>query len=619
MRIIAAGTGSALKLTNDQRTRLKGFLVNDHKKALDEHFGRVNTWRQAIRSYQGDSDEPDNHWRPFAGAPRVQITVAAEIQDTVVSQVEDLIFQVHPPLTVRPRKDDYDDAAAAVQELVDHGVDSGFWNFEQGVKRGTIDWAQLGTVIGYVPFTKTVRVTDVRKVVTMGPRISVVAPEHFILPAGADKDIQQAKFCTMRTFMSKNELKLRKAINKWVIDDAAGSDQDSMVTKDRKSAAGLGGGGYTENKVTVGQTWCYFDLNGDGIEADLKVTWNMLTGGIMKAAYNDTNWRPFVLECYQDRGHVYAGVGVPEMVMGYEKAVTEIINNHIWNMEISNTKAYTGPSEAMQEVTDIYPGKYLPNDTNQPVTPLDMGQVNASAVQAATMILSMARERVGVQSLSAPMKSASRTPGISMLSMLQQANRRFTHPFNNMRNFCGQLVMQCLYRIQEEVRGVDRDDFDDDPLIQKIISILGEEKAMLVINLMKQSEVELSDALDIQLVVSSVSVNRESDRQSLVQLTTQVVPLYWNAKKELAQFLAMPPFHGADKVAENANTVLDKLFVKVIKTFDQVSDSRAMIISLDDIKMAQQADQMMGQLQQGQAQGAPPQNGAAPPQGGILQ
>src|ERR1039458_2753239 len=101
MRIIAAGTGSALKLTNDQRTRLKGFLVNDHKKALDEHFGRVNTWRQAIRSYQGDSDEPDNHWRPFAGAPRVQITVAAEIQDTVVSQVEDLIFQVHPPLTVR--------------------------------------------------------------------------------------------------------------------------------------------------------------------------------------------------------------------------------------------------------------------------------------------------------------------------------------------------------------------------------------------------------------------------------------------------------------------------------------------------------------------------------------
>jgi hypothetical protein len=607
MRTIAAGTGSALKLTNDQRTRLKEFLVTDTRKALDGSFGLRNTWRQAIRSYQGDPiDEPDQRWRPFAGAPRIEISVAAEIQDTVVSQVEDLIFQVHPPLTVRARKGKYDDVAAAVQELVDHGVESGFWNFEQGVKRGTIDWAQLGTVIWYVPFTKTVRVTDVRTVVTMGPRISVVAPEHFILPAGADKDIQQAKFCTMRTFMSKNELKLRKAINHWVIDDAAGSDQDSMVAKDRKSAAGLGGGGYTENKIPVGQTWCYFDLKGDGVEADLKVSWNMLTGGIMKASYNDTNWRPFVLECYQDRGHVYAGVGVPEMVLGYEKAATEIINNHIWNMMIANTKAYTGPSEAMQEVTDIYPGKYMPNDTNQPVTPLDMGQVNASAVQAVSLILSMARERVGVQSLSAPIKSASRTPGISMLSMLQQANRRFTHPFNNMRNGAGQVVMQCLYRIQEEVLGGNTE------LMDKITTILGDDKAELVFNLMKQSEVELRDALNIQLIVSSVSVNRESDRQSLVQLTTQVIPLYWNAKKELAQFIAMPPFRGADKVAENANEVLDKLFVKVMKTFDQVSDSRAMIISLDDIRMAQQADQQMAQLQQGQS--GPPQQGP-PPQG----
>jgi len=235
--------------------------------------------------------------------------------------------------------------------------------------------------------------------------------------------------------------------------------------------------------------------------------------------------------------------------------------------------------------------------------------VNSSAVQAVTAMLAMARERVGVQSLSAPIKSASRTPGISMLSMLQQANRRFTHPFNNMRNFCGQLVMQCLYRIQEEVRGGNTE------LMDKIATILGDDKAELVFNLMKQSDVELSDALNVQLIVSSVSVNRESDRQSLVQLTTQVIPLYWNAKKELAQFIAMPPFPGADKVAENANIVLDKIFVKVMKTFDQVSDSRAMIISLDDIRMAQQADQQMAQLQQGGQPGAMPPQGAAPAAG----
>lgn len=619
MRIVASGTGERLKLTNEQRTRLKDFLVTDHKNALDGRFGLENTWRMAIRSYQGEpTHEPDNRWRPFTGAPRIEITLAAEIVDTVLSQAQDLIFQVKPPLTVRSRKDDFDNAAEAFQDLVDWGVESGSWNFEQGVIRGMIDIIQLGTGIGYAPFTKTVRVTDARKIVTIGPRISVVAPEHFILPKGADKDIQQAKFCTMRTFMSRSDLKLRAKLNNWTIDDAAGSDQDNMVAKDRKSAAGLGGGGYSKPPVPVGQTWCFFDLNGDGIEQDLIVTWNMLSGGIMKVSYNQYNWRPFVLECYQDRGHVYAGVGAPEMVLQFERAATEIINNHIWNMMVSNTKAYTGPSEAMQEVTDIYPGKYMPNDSNQRVEPLDLGEVNATGVNAVSLIMAMAKERVGVSNLSAPIRSSSRTPGISMLSMLQQANRRFTHPFNNMRNFAGNLVMQCLYRIQEQVLEVGREDFDNDPLVQKLVSILGEVKAMLVVDLMKKSDVELSDALDIQCVVSSVSVNRESDRQNLVMLATQVIPLYWNAKKELAQFISAPPFPGADKIAHNANDVLDKIFAKIMKTFDQVSDVRALQISLDDLRpMAEHLDNMMQQLPQ--QQGQPQAPNGVPPQMGPMQ
>lgn len=612
MRIVATGTGERLRLKADQRARLKEWLVTEHKKALDGRFGLENTWRQAIRAYQGDgADEPERRWRPFAGAPRVEITLGAEICDTVLSQAEDLIFQVHPPLMVRSRKGSYDKGADAMQSLVNHGVESGFWNFEQGIKLGLIDCVQLGPAIWYVPFTRTVRVTDVRKVVTVGPRISAVAPEHFILPSGAEKDVQQAKFCTMRTFMSKSEVKLRARLNNWTIDDAAGSDSDSLVTKDRRRAVGVGGGGYGgANPICVGQTWCYFDLNEDGIDCDIVVTWNMLTGGIMKVSYNQYNYRPFVLECYQDRGHVAYGMGVMEMVMPYERAVSEIWNNHIWNMMVSNTKAYTGPSSAMQEVTDIYPGKYMPNDENQKIEPIDMGEVNATGINAVSLMLTMAKERVGVQALASPVRAASRTPAGSMMSALQQANRRFTHPFNNMRNGAGQAVMQCLYRLQEEVRGGNKE------VINKIEQILEEDEAQEVLSLMRKKDVELSDALDVQLVVSSVSVNREADRQNMVMLSTQVIPLYWNAKKELAQFISMPPFPGADEIAKNANKVLDKIYGKIMKTFDQISDVRALQISLDELHpMAEHMDGMMGQLQQGQQgpQGAPAPG--APPQG----
>src|SRR5271168_2192839 len=143
MRIIATGTGERLRVTNDQRTRLKNWLVEDHKKALDGRFGIENTIRMAIRGYGGNPiDEPDQRWRPFANAPRVELTIAAEIQDTVLSQGQDLIFQVNPPLMVRSRKGDYDDAASAVQDLVDWGTASKAWNFEAGTIRGLVDQIQ---------------------------------------------------------------------------------------------------------------------------------------------------------------------------------------------------------------------------------------------------------------------------------------------------------------------------------------------------------------------------------------------------------------------------------------------------------------------------------------------
>src|SRR5271166_4341785 len=159
MRTISVGDGQPLRLTPDQRSRLKNWLIDEHKNAEEGSFALRNTWRWAIRSYQGENvDEPDSRWKPFTGAARVEMTIAAEICDTVLSQAQDLIFQVGEPLIVRSRKDEFEEHAAAIQELVNWGVGSGAWNFEAGTIRGMIDQIQMGTVFSYIPFTKTVRV-----------------------------------------------------------------------------------------------------------------------------------------------------------------------------------------------------------------------------------------------------------------------------------------------------------------------------------------------------------------------------------------------------------------------------------------------------------------------------
>lgn len=612
MRTIALGEGKRLKIDTEQRARLKDKLFNSHKNALDARAGWENMCRTAIRMYQGTP--PDHQrWLPFENAPVIEVTIGAMACDTVISQAEDLIFQVKPPLTIRSRKADFDDTADAVQDLVNHGVESGFWNFEPGVKEGLIDQVQLGTVIGYVPYTKTVRKTDIREVVTFGPKIYCLAPEDFIIPPNATKDIQACEFATMRMWMGKDELNLRARLNNWTVDDAASPDSSSIVRADRMRTAGVSGGSLdTKPKIAIADTFIYFDIDDDGIQEDLEVIWNMTSGGILKIMYNRFDCRPFVLENYQDRAHTAFGLGVLEMTIPFEREVTEIHNNHIWNMMIANAKVYSGPATAMQETTSIYPGKYIINDDGAAgeIKALDMGTVNGTAIQAESLVMAMARERVGTTSISAPIRSSSRTPGISMLSMMQQANRRFTHPFNNMRNFGAKVAMQCLFRLQEQVRSGNKD------VKKKIKQIMGEEKADLIFDLFKSNEVELTDALDIQLTASSVSVNRESDRQNMVMLATQIYPVYFSAMKELAAFIAQPPFPGADKVAKQAEKMINKFFGKVLKTFDQISDVRSLQIDLDEIHPVMQSlgmEQTPGQLNGmvsamggGQQQGAPP-------------
>jgi hypothetical protein len=50
--------------------------------------------------------------------------------------------------------------------------------------------------------------------------------------------------------------------------------------------------------------------------------------------------RPFILECHQDRAHLDYGVGCMEMGLPYQQVESEILNNAVWNLAVSNTKMY---------------------------------------------------------------------------------------------------------------------------------------------------------------------------------------------------------------------------------------------------------------------------------------
>ena len=611
MRKVEASDGKPIRLTATLRARLKSDLINWHKKALDNRTGVETIWRTALRMYQGTPES--KRWLPFANAPHIEVTIGALGCDNVYAQAIDLIFQVKPPLTIRSRKEQFDKHGEAFQDLVNWGVDSGKWRFRSATKEGLLDCVQLGPMVFYIPWMKTVRKTDTNKITNIGPAIYALAPEHFIIPAESGSDIQTAQFCTMRKFMAPADARLASSLQGWELDEENSSGTDSnAVENDRRMLSGAGTETTGKRPIPIGYTWAYYDIDEDGIDEDVEIIWNMATGAVRKITWNRWDCRPFIMANFQDRAHVPYGIGVMEMMAPYEQEITEIHNNRIWNMMMRNTQMYTGPESAMSEVMEIYPGKYIPNDGG-PIVPMPMGTSDNTPVQAEALTESLAQRRVGVNELAAASRLGGRTPGITALSALQQANRRFTPAFDNMRYAVAGAIAQCLYRIQEQLRGGK----DKEDVASQLKDILGEEKAGLVIELCEKKDTELLDALDIQLTASSVSVNRESDRQNMVMLAG-LYEKYVMFIEQMVPLKASHQFKGVPELVDKAVESVNRFMLRILRTFDQVSDVEGYLLDVTNIEAAQIPGMPpeVAQAMQGQQNGAPPQG---PPPGQPLQ
>jgi len=220
--------------------------------------------------------------------------------------------------------------------------------------------------------------------------------------------------------------------------------------------------------------------------------------------------------------------------------------------------------------------------------------------------MQLANRRVGMSELSSPQSVPGRTPGITMLSALQQVNRRFTPAFNDMRNCIGGSVRQGLYRYQERLLARGGEKIQD-----HITSILGAEDGMAVISLLRNENFD--EWIDVQLTAASASVNREADRQNAIMLVN-VLGQYYQRMIELTAIASNPQTpetvrEVAKKVAVSASEIIDR----TIRTFDQIRDPATFVIDINEelnasAGMAQEAQlmQLMGALTGGEGGGEPP-------------
>lgn len=566
------GGGKELSLSAEGLQSLSRFLESDVTSAISARSEIESVWNEVQRLYDSRPAEKIKNL-PFPGASNLEVSIAGVAVDAIYANALDLMWSVSPIITVRPVAANDVDDAKAIQKFVNWtvGTESGF---KGAAEETVLDCVKLGTGIYYTPWTERIHLTDVQEVKHQGPRVISVAPEDFFVPGSASADLQEARWVAMRVRLSRSDLELRAESLGWDLD---GVQPAGMVSAVRDTREEMGHVSTTAAELAdtydIFDIYCYHDIDGDKKDESLLVTWDQTSRRVLKVRWNPYDRRPFSASQYQRRGHTFYGLGVVEMIRGFQEEVTKTHNNRVDNSYLANTRVFLAADGAAEETKRIWPGKVIHVTQKDDVSALVMADVYPSSVQNEMITLRLAEQRVGLNDLANAQTSGSRVPGITALTLVSQANKRFAAAFDAIRSGAAEAVRQCLYRYQERLLA------SDESAASTIRTVCGERDGNRVIAALKRDDFD--ESLNIELTASSASVNRESDRQSQMALV-QIMTMYYERMIEIAQLLLNPQLPPQlrsvlERVARGASELIDR----TLRTFDQVRDPEELLIPAD--------------------------------------
>jgi len=590
-------TRQTLKFDEGQMRALNDWVYNEIEDSLSSRKRLDAIWRECLKMYNAVPKIGTRNI-PIPNAPNIEVTIGAIASDTIYAQAIDLIFNISPLVTIRPKPKYRGDKetvadAKALQRFVNHIATSNDARLRPALEDSILDDVQLGTGLVYTPYIEKTKKTRVSKVLSVGPRFYSVAPEDIIVPSGSSDDIDAMQFFGLRFHYTMQQIVDMAKANNWNLDGIQPLHAKNWVRTTREIL-----GRQTDQQHMRGTIvdlilcYCYFDIDGDGIDEDLLVVWNHSGRKALDINYAPNDRRPAEAMVYQKQAHLFYGLGVLQMMQPYEEKLSDVHNYATLNILLANSRVWVG-SEGLPETMKVWPGKYIstPNP-REDIQALQMADVYNSIWQDQMLTMQLANQRVGINEISQPQNIPGRTPGITAMSFMQKVNQRFTPAFDSIKGCAASSLQQACYRYGERILA------GDQRAIVSIYQILGYEDGNRVIDVLKRNTFD--EHVDLEMTAASASINKEADRQNSIMLTN-ILGQYYQRTIELIMLASNPQTPPevaqiARKVADSAGEIIDR----TLRTFDQVRDPGTFIIDVEDelnsIEATSQDQQALGQL-----------------------
>ena len=595
-----------LRIGDDEVVELARWIDNELNRARGARTELEFSWEANLRMYEGIA-ERRRRSVPIENASNLEVTLGAIASDAVSAQMLNAIFNIDPVLTVRAvaESGEFTEHVKVLQRFSD--VLARKIKLRAGSENAILDDVKLGTGILYIPWTERLKKTQVTQVVERGPLVRGVPVEDFFVPGGAYDDLQRERWCGMRYFLTEHELRVRARDQGWDISMAKESPNVDRVRQIRERLGRHDGFGHRRGgehqrdggrNYEVHDIYCLFDIDGDGIDEDLLVNWDQGSRSLMNVRYNPYDRRPFEVMRYQNRGYLFYGLGVIEMLRPFQEMASNFFNHWGDNALLANARFWVGKHGAIPDNRlRIWPNRYVPvANPESDIKAVAMADTYPSMPQALQATIQFAERRVGVGELSGQRPNSilgTRTPGITALTALQKSNERFGPAFDSARFAIAAAVRQAIFRYQERLLA------QDESTITDVMDMMGIERGRLLIDLL--TDRRFDDSISVELTASTAQVNREADRQNWI-LLNQAVMSIGERQFQLAMALDNPQIGPVAKdVARQLAEVSRELLERVYRTFDNVRDPAALLVDIEaSIAQAEQQQDPQGLQQLGE-------------------
>lgn len=550
-----------------QKESFVEYVCTDITRALGERSTLEKKWARWLDQYRAPVTTEVKRF-PWEGASNRTLPLTAMNADPLIAR---FVTTLHAPAalwTLQPMNERWVNTSKPMQDYLEY-LDINELHMYDVNYRAVLEFVKLGTCIYKTGWSferrKSLKYND-RGLLERGeeflshPFVDHVSLEDFLIPAQS-YEIQPdrqggAPWVAERFYLRQGEFLARAQGSEPFAPDYE-PDAVQLVKNFVESGSQTSGRAMTDTRnrledyqpsqlrrIELFEVHCRFDTQGTGFVDDVVAVVHLASRTILRAIVNPYRHgkRPYSVARYF-RSDGFYGIGECEQSEVFQEMMTQL-----WNYQMDNVLAVNAPMLGVKLGANIVPGepiyplKIWPlDDPSKDIREIKLSEVYPSLSQFGSIIMGMGERRTGLNDLNTtgnPQSVPGRTPATSLLSMLQEGNRRFDLSLKELRSALNEVGTRTLQNLQQFMS---QPEVNPNAATQLtlIIMALGEPEGSFVAQKLAIPLEDIEAGLGVSVTATSGSVNKEVEKQSfmaLVQLQATLGEQYMG----LAQILGNP-------------------------------------------------------------------------------